>query len=103
MKKLILAAVVVTLIGAQTAGAQSMQFTKGSKSTEIVTASQTNAAKQHAAVLDKLQQETEDLMLAITPAPLVSLAQLINQKLSNNKQHKAAARKERMDLNLTDL
>lgn len=102
MKKSLLATVVVTMIVSQTILAQSIQPAKSPKNMEFVLTAQTAAAKQHAAVLDKLQQETEELMLAITPAPLVSLAQLINQKLANNKQQKAA-RKEKEDHSLTDL
>lgn len=102
MKKSLLAAVVVTMIASQTTLAQSIQPAKSSKSMEIVLTAQTASAKQHAVMLDRLQQETEDLMLAITPAPLVSLAQLINQKLANKKMQKSA-RKEKEEHNLTDL
>ncbi|MEP7128294.1 MAG: hypothetical protein ABI729_05475 [Chitinophagales bacterium] len=95
MKKIILTTTFAVLFGSQLVSAQSLG-SQNSKTVEYVWTTQTTAGKQHVAVLDKMQQETEELMLAIAPAPLVSLARLIDQKLQDGKNNKAVrkAKKE---------
>ncbi|MBK9730290.1 MAG: hypothetical protein IPO83_03210 [Chitinophagaceae bacterium] len=95
MKKIILITTFAVLLGNQLVSAQSLG-SQNSKTVDYVWATQTTVGKQHSAVLDKMQQETEELMLAITPAPLVSLARLIDQKLQDGRNNKAVrkAKKE---------
>ncbi|HUM47393.1 MAG TPA: hypothetical protein PLD84_10715, partial [Chitinophagales bacterium] len=97
MKKILLSATLAVLFGSQIAGAQSIEPAKNSKNIEFLLAAQTSASKQHASMLDKIQQETEDLMITIAPAPLVSLAHLIDKKVDANKEKKAKrkAKKEK--------
>lgn len=93
MKKTVLPAAFALILALQTASAQSSQSVKNSQTLEYVLTAQSDAsAKQHASILDKIQQETEELMLTIAPAPFISLAHLIDKKLYAHKEKKAKSK-----------
>lgn len=89
MKKILLPVTFVLLPATQTAGAQNVQTSNSAGTFEYSWATQTIASGQHAAMLDKLQKETEELILNVAPAPFVSLAHLIDHKLADNKSRRA--------------
>ena len=68
--------------------AQTVEATKNVKPFEFVFASQVSTAEQATTLLDKIQKETEELILLIAPAPLVKLADTIQQKLEAAKHKK---------------
>lgn len=92
MKKVVLSIVLTTTIAALTASAQIGESAKNIKATDYLFASQVSSAEQHISLMDKIQMETEELIMTIAPSPLVSLAHLIDKKLVAGKAKKANKR-----------
>ncbi len=91
MKKLIPAAVLAVIFASQVANAQTGESTNKITAVDYILASQAAATAQHATLLDKMQQETEQLFTAITPSPVLSLAKLIEEKLQPSATEKQKA------------
>ena len=104
MKKILLPAALAIILAVQFANAQTGESVNKMKSVEFMLASQSTTSEQHASLMDKMQKETEELIMTITPAPLLSIARLIDQKLDANKKKKACkhwtAKKEENPCNL---
>mgnify|MGYP000876623107 CR=1 FL=1 len=104
MKKTILPAALAIILAVQFANAQNGESVNRMKSVEYMLASQSSASEQHVSLMDKMQKETEELIMTITPAPLISVARLIDQRLDANKKKKAGkhatAKKEENSCNL---
>ena len=89
MKSIIIYAAIAIIFFSQSASAQTGTSVKKGKTSEVLLAVQTSAAEQHVSLMDKMQRETEELIMNITPAPLLSLASKIHEKLDAVKEKKS--------------
>ena len=92
MKNLLLATTFAIILSSQTVNAQSFVTVKNHNNLDYLLTAQQSAVRNHTFSLDKLQQETEDLILAIMPASVVSMAKLINKKFPVTKSRKAKSK-----------
>jgi hypothetical protein len=87
MKSIIIYAAIAIIFLSQSASAQTGTSVKKGKTSEVLLAVQTAAvAEKYVTLMDKMQRETEELIMNITPAPLLSLASKIHEKLDGVKE-----------------
>lgn len=102
MKKFLFASILASFTVCQLASAQNSKIGSREQKISFQQTAIASAASQHAAMLDKIQQETEELILTVAPSPLVSLARFLDQKMTgmNKKKamHKAKHTEESIDL-----
>ncbi len=89
MKNLFFTTVIAIILLGQAANGQSFETTKKHQNLDYLLTAQQSAVKNHAATLDRIQQETEDLILSVIPASVVSLAKMIHEKFPASKGRKS--------------